>query len=168
MPRPTKGARLYLRAARRNAAGAIVENARWIIRDGGRDIGAGCGAGDRAQAEKRLAEYIAAKYAPERRERDIAEIPVADVIAIYLADVAPGQARPEKAGERAERLLTFFGRMRLAEITGAACRAYASWRGSAGGARRDLQDLAAAIGHHAREGLHRGSGETVTKRGETR
>ena len=31
----------------------------------------------------------------------------------------------------------------------------AEWRGSNGGARRDLQDLAAAIGHHAKEGLHR-------------
>jgi len=77
------------------------------------------------------------------------------VISIYLADVAPNQARPEKAAERCGRLLQFFGERKLDSVTGAACRAYAEWRGSNGGARRDLQDLAAAIGHHAKEGLHR-------------
>ena len=111
--------------------------------------------GERREAEAALAEYIASKYAPARRERDIGEIPVADVISVYLADVAPNQARPEKAAERCGRLLEFFGERHLSEVTGSTCRAYAEWRGSNGGARRDLQDLAAAIGHHAREGLHR-------------
>jgi integrase len=90
------------------------------------------------------------------------------VIAIYLADVVPGQARPSQAAARCDRLLDYFGRMMLADVTGANCRAYADWRagkgpkikggrkGTGGGARRDLQDLAAAIGHHAKEGLHRG------------
>jgi integrase len=85
------------------------------------------------------------------------------VIAIYLQDVAPGQARPERAGERAERLLDFFGDKTLDKITGAKCREYAAWRdgkgrsnkGTGGGARRDLQDLQAAISHHHKEGLHR-------------
>ena len=98
---------------------------------------------------------LPSKYTPARRERDIAEIPVADVINVYLADVAPNQARPEKAAERCGQLLEFFGERRLNEVTGATCRAYAERRGSNGGARRDLQDLAAAIGHHAKEGLHR-------------
>ena len=44
----------------------------------------------------------------------------------------------------------------LSEVTGATCRAYVKHRGTNGGARRDLEDLRAAIGHHAREGLHRG------------
>ena len=56
-----------------------------------------------------LADYIASKYTPARRDRDIAEIPIADVINVYLADVAPNQARPEKAAERCGRLLQFFG-----------------------------------------------------------
>lgn len=85
------------------------------------------------------------------------------MIAIYLEDVAPGQARPEKAGERAERLLEFFGARTLDQITGTICREYAAWRegkgrsnkGVGGGARRDLQDLQAAINHHHKEGLHR-------------
>ena len=79
------------------------------------------------------------------------------------------QARPDKAAERAGRLLEFFGHRTLDEITGALCREYVSSRdgmgratkkdggkrGSGGGARRDLEDLRAAIGHHHREGLHR-------------
>jgi len=157
MPRPSKGARLWLRPATRDAAGAIVESARWIIRDGGRQIGTGCAAPEIEAAQRKLADYIAAKYAPARRERDIAAIPISDVIAIYLADVAPQQARPEKALERAGRLNEFFGAFMLGDVTGALCQDYAARRGSPGGARRDLQDLAAAIGHHARQGLHRGN-----------
>ncbi|MGJ0455059.1 MAG: tyrosine-type recombinase/integrase [Methylocystis sp.] len=93
---------------------------------------------------------------------------MADVIKIYLDDVAPGHARPEKTAERAERLLEFFGDKRLDEINGALCRKYADSRygkgsdkrkggnkGRGGGAKRDLEDLRAAIGHHQREGYHR-------------
>jgi hypothetical protein len=80
---------------------------------------------------------------------------VADVIRIYLDDVVPGQARPIKAAERAERPFDFWGEKMLSDVTGANCRAYAAERGNAGGGRRDLQDLAAAIGHHAKEGFHR-------------
>jgi integrase len=163
MPRPRKRARLWLRPARRDANGKIVEAAVHIILDGGRQTSTGCGIDAREEAERRLADYIAAKYAPERRERPLSEIRIADIISVYLADVAPGQARPEKAGERAERLLQFFGDRRLDQITGSLCREYATWRdgkgqsikGTGGGARRDLQDLAAAITHHHREGLHR-------------
>ena len=42
----------------------------------------------------------------------------------------------------------------LAEVTGDTCRQFAEGR-SHGGARRELQDLSAAIGHHLREGYHR-------------
>jgi hypothetical protein len=40
---------------------------------------------------------------------------------------------------------SFAAAILLSEVTGANCRAYAAGRGSNGGARRDLQDLAAAI-----------------------
>ena len=156
MPRRSQGARLWLRPARKRS-GRGDELAVWLIRDGGHVESTGCGARDRAAAERRLAAYIAAKYAPQRRERDLAAVPVADVINIYLTDVAPGQARPEKAAERGERLIGWWGDKALTDVSGATCRAYAASRGNSGGARRDLQDLAAAINHHAREGLHRGS-----------
>ncbi len=177
MPRPNKGARLWLRPATRDAQGKIVDHARWLIKDGGRQIGTGCSAGEREEAERKLADYIASKYEPERRERSLSEIRIADVIAIYLKDVAPGHARPEKAGERAERLLEFFGDKRLDEINGSLCRAYVKHRegkgrtnrGKGGGAKRDLEDLRAAIGHHHAEGLHRAVVRVVLpERGEPR
>jgi integrase len=154
MPRESRGPYLWLRPARqREDKGA--ERAVWVIKDAGHQQSTGFSIGARREAEAALADYIASKYAPARRERDITEIPIADVISVYLADVAPNQARPEKAAERCGRLLQFFGERTLDSVTGSTCRAYAEWRGSNGGARRDLQDLAAAIGHHAKEGLHR-------------
>ena len=154
MPRQSKGAHLWLRPER-DRGDKGVERATWVIKDDGRQIATGCGAAERREAETALAEFIASKYQPARRERDISEIPVADVLTVYATDVAPRQARPEKCGERILRLIDFFGEKNLNEITGATCRAYAEWRGSNGGARRDLQDFQAAINHHAKEGLHR-------------
>jgi integrase len=150
MPRHARGPYLWLRPARERGDAAM-----WIIRDAGHQRSTRFGQSDYREAEKALAKYIGDKYAPARRERDITERPVADVINIYLADVAPNQARPEKAAERCGRILEFFGERCLSKVTGANCRCYIEWRGSNGGARRDLQDLAAAIGHHAKEGLHR-------------
>jgi integrase len=40
-------------------------------------------------------------------------------------------------------------------VNASTCRGYAEHRGNQGGARRDLEDLRAAINHHAEEGLHR-------------
>jgi len=71
MPRQSRGARLWLRPARRS--GGRSESAVWIIRDGRRQHSTGCGEGQRAEAEKLLAAYIESKYAPERRERRIGE-----------------------------------------------------------------------------------------------
>lgn len=166
MSRLRKSARLWLRPDRRDASGKITEPAHYVIKDNGRQISTGFGTDAREAAERRLNEYLAGKYAPERRERVLSEIWIADIIRVYLDDVVSGQASPEKAAERAERLLQFFGHRRLSEITGSLCREYIgsregkgqSTKGTGGGARRDLQDLAAAINHHHREGLHR---ETV-------
>ena len=44
----------------------------------------------------------------------------------------------------------------MCEVSGVTCRAYTKHRGNAGGSRRDLEDLRAAINHHAKEGFHRG------------
>jgi integrase len=57
----------------------------------------------------------------------------------------------------------------LSGVTGETCRGYQKSRGNSGGARRDLEDLRAAIGHHAAEGLHRGIVKIVLpKKGESR
>jgi integrase len=48
-------------------------------------------------------------------------------------------------------------------------QALSGWRGSTGGARRDLEDLRAAINHHAKEGFHRGIVRVLLpRRGEPR
>lgn len=57
---------------------------------------------------------------------------------------------------RLERLNEFWGGKKLAEINGETCREYARQVGSEGGARRDLEDLRAAVNHQAKEGYHRG------------
>jgi hypothetical protein len=71
MPRRSKGARLHLKAERRDKAGNITHSATWIIRDNGRDISTGCAADEVAAAEQKLKDYIASKYTPKRKVQDI-------------------------------------------------------------------------------------------------
>jgi integrase len=82
------------------------------------------------------------------------------VIAIYLRDCADRQARPEKLIERCTRLIDFFEADRLIDVprrsTEYATTVTKKGKTRSGGARRDLEDLRAAIRHHARQGYHRG------------
>jgi integrase len=160
VPRPSKGIRLHLRAERRDAAGKLYNAATWTIRDGSREIGTGCAKGEIAKAEQKLKEYIAAKYTPVRKAQDIETIPIGDVLSIYVDDrpeLSAGGTTPAKRFLKSvERLNEFFGAHMLADINGALTRAYTKARGNDGGSRRDLENLRAAIGHHAAEGLHRG------------
>lgn len=156
MPRRNKGARLWLRPESRDGKGKLRKRATYVILDGGRHIATGCAANEIEAAERKLAEHVAAKYQPSRKERDIESIDVADVLAIYLEDTADRQAQRKQFEGRIARLNEFWGGMMLADVTGESCREFVRQRGSVGGARRDLEDLRAAIGHHAKEGLHRG------------
>lgn len=68
----------------------------------------------------------------------------------------------KRADGRIDRLLDFWGNRSLAEITAKTCAAYVEWRGNAGGARRDLEDLQAAINYHRDDKhLHRGHVEVA-------
>jgi hypothetical protein len=157
MPRLTKGPRLWWRDERRDKkTGKLISNGAFVIIDEGKFIRTQCYAGEDIEARKRLAEYTINKYEPKRQERDIESIDVADVLSVYLDDCRDGQANKTKLDERLERLTKFWGGMMLSEVTAAACRDYARSRGTPGGARRDLEDLRAAINHHARQGFHRG------------
>jgi integrase len=49
----------------------------------------------------------------------------------------------------------WWGAKTLGEVNGEECRQYRKQRRNRGGARRDLEDLRAAIGYHAAEGFHR-------------
>jgi hypothetical protein len=156
MPEAAKGPRLWLRKERRDRSGAVTHKAMWFIRDDGRyQEGTGCGIDDRERAVQLLAGYIARKRLDggPRCARDPAAVPVADVIARYVRDVAAKRARPKEAGQRARALLAFFGDKTLADINGDCCRNYVAQRATDAAARRELEDLRAAINHHRREGL---------------
>jgi len=156
MPRRSKGPRLWLRPAKRVRAHKIIRRATWIILDGDRYIATGCLESEAKEAQVKLASYIAEKYRPSRRERELEEIAIADVLLAYDEACGPGQANRPQLDARLGRLNEFWGARKLSEVTGETCRAFTRWRSSAGGARRDLEDLRAAINHHAKEGLHRG------------
>lgn len=157
MPRASKGARLQLRRERRDAAGTVTHHATWIIRDGRRDTFTGCRPDQVAEAERQLQQYIASKYEPKRKEQDIESILVTDVLSIFIDDCRDRQANKTQFDRRMIRLTTWWTGKTLADVRGESCRDYTKHRGSNGGARRDLEDLRAAINHHAEEGLHRGA-----------
>ena len=94
------------------------------------------------------------------------------MLAIYLTDVAPRHAREQETKQRVLTLDAWWADKTLADVNGANCRAYVahrsaqSWKSSkpeqtgraprmvtAAAARRELEDLRAAINHHRREGL---------------
>ena len=172
-PRPAKGARLWLRPEERNPDGTLRKRAVWVIRDGPRKISTSCAAQDRTSAERALGEHLANKYQPSReRGRHPSEILIADVLAIYLSDVAHRHARENETKQRVLTLDTWWGDSTLDEVNGANCRAYVEhrlaepWKAAkpdrtgraprmvtAAAARRELEDLRAAINHHRREGL---------------
>src|ERR1035437_1730019 len=156
MPRQSKGARLELRPERRDRGGKLTHHATWRIRDGDRDIGTGCAQSDLAGAEQKLVDYLAAKHQPERKIQDIESVEIADVLLIYLTDRRSLQQNKLQFDRRIKRLNDWWGGKKLSEVTGDTCRAYQRQRGNAGGSRRDLEDLRAAINYHASEGLHRG------------
>lgn len=171
MPRDSKGARLYLRPAEYRPDGTVRKHATWAIVDGPRRIGTGCPAQDREGADKALAAYLTDKYEPKRdRGRHPADIRIADVLSIYVTDVAPRHAREDETKQRVSQLADWWGTRTLSEINGPTCRAYAAWRTgqawksakagspaarkvSTAAARRELEDLRAALRHHHREGL---------------
>lgn len=142
MPRQQKGIRLWLRPAMQGRKPV------WIIRDGDRQISTGCAPGAREEAERRLAAYIGEKHRPDRLGgRDPLSVPIGDVCAIYLEEVAPRHARPAETGRRILAVAEWFGPKTLAAVNGRSCREYAATRpGQA--ARRELEDFRAAINYY--------------------
>jgi integrase len=155
MSRPSKGPRLFLRRERRGRDGRLIHRAFWCILDGQHEESTGCRVDDRRGAEQALAQYINRKHLSQAQTgvRRPDHIPVADVLALYARDVAPTHARPKETGDRIKRLLAFWGDKILSQINGAVCREYAASRSTDAAARRELEELRAAINHHRREGL---------------
>lgn len=155
MPRRAKGARLWLRKAQHDKSGKLTHTAIWIIKDGRHRESTGCCAEDYRQAEDRLADYIANKRLDHVRDgiRPPAAIPVADVLALYSRDLVDKQTRPKETTRRLKTLIDYFGDKVLSDINGNLCRQYAQDRVHQVAARRELEDLRAAINHHRKEGL---------------
>jgi hypothetical protein len=154
MPRHSKGARLWLQPARRDQYGRVAEQAVWCIRDGRHKRSTGFGQDQAEAAERALADYIAAKYrAPRISNRDPDACKVADVLAIYAEDVVHKHARPQETAARLDRILDFFGETTLARINRRSCEDYVRQRGAQAAARRELEDLRAAVRHHWEAGL---------------
>ncbi|SDT96614.1 Site-specific recombinase XerD [Stappia sp. ES.058] len=153
MPRPSKGARLWLQPARRSRNGNIEEHSVWVIRDGSRKRSTGFREEERGEAERALADYLAEKHDPSHHRNNRADlIPIADAIAAYSEEIAPAHARPTETAARLQNLLDHFGEQCMADVNGSACRAYVSARGVESSARRELEDLRAAFHHFFREG----------------
>jgi integrase len=150
MPNPAKGPRLYLRAA------SGTRKAVWLIRDGAAVISTGCAESEVAAAERRLGEYLASKHTPHRDgPRAAAEIPIADVLGIYVDAKASEVADKGALLRSVVQLEKWWGDRMLSAVTGTTCRAYADSRGNRPIARRELENLRAAINFHLSEGLTR-------------
>lgn len=181
MPRRSKGPRLYLREGRTDARTGRPLPAIYFIRDGQAQQSTGCGPDrlhgpDGAEAQ--LAAYIAAKWAPENepavRSGDPAAVLVAEVLAFYVQRKAPKLAGPADTASRVGVLMGWWGedqagRARtLADVKMSTCEAYIEhrtaqpWKHAKRGpalekrvtvacARRELEDLSAAIGFWAKE-----------------
>jgi hypothetical protein len=92
---------------------------------------------------RRLVKYITSKYQPPRRIRDIEDIDVADVLAIYHAhretaysERGTSQTDITEFAGRIGRLNDFFGGRMLAEVNAQTCGQYVKARGRPGGAGR--------------------------------
>jgi integrase len=118
-------------------------------------------------------DYLADKYQPSRtRGRSADQILIADVLQIYLEDIAHKHGREYETKQRVLALDAWWGDRTLADVTGKTCRDYVKhrtslpWKSSrpestgrpprmvtTAAPRRELADLRAAINHHRREGL---------------
>jgi integrase len=148
MPRQSKGARLYLRAARADRSAA------WVILDGGREISTGCDERDRDQAEKALANYLARKYETPRGPSHPDKMSIGRALEIYGNEHAPTVASPETIGFHIAALNPFWCDLPVSAIKGETCRAYVRSRSTVkpATARRELQTLGAAVNYCHREG----------------
>lgn len=147
MPQRRKPPRLWLRTEP-GPAGAARKA--WIILDGTKHVRTGCSADQAAEAERRLAEYIAAKYEIPRGGR-AAEISIGDILIAYGEDIAPNTARPREMLQSLTRLNEFFGDKPVSAIRGDLCRKFVKHRSTQSGARRDLETARAAVRHYHRE-----------------
>ncbi len=154
MPERAKGPRLYWHKSR----------GKWVIRDTGRSEVA-TGTSDRGEAEKRLAEYIAARDRPTVGPRDAAAVLISEVLSLYVSEHAVTTKDPDRILYAVEALLPFWGKLTVSAVKAETCRRYGRSRVTTKGMpmgktrpigsatiRRELGTLRAAIGYCHAEG----------------
>lgn len=146
MPRHSKGVRIYFRKrAKREPV--------WVIRDRTKETSTGCGEGDREQAERALAEYIALKYSSPQGSCAPNQMSISRALEVYGNEHAMHVAAPRIIGFAIDALLPFWGDLPVSAIKGETCRAYVRHRAKAPAtAARELRTLSAAINYCMREG----------------
>ncbi|MEP1571364.1 tyrosine-type recombinase/integrase [Roseibium album] len=123
----------------------------WVIKDGTRDTRTGCVDADIGGAEKRLQEYLTAKYNPPVSD-DPRDITCADILNYYAQNKVPQIANRRNEVYVIANLATFWGFLTLHDVDKSNCRAYAAQRlskGVTGGTvRRELETLRAAVNYY--------------------
>lgn len=147
MPQKRKPPRLWLRT---EIGSDGRPRSSWVIKDGGRSIRTGCSASAVVEAERQLSAYIAEKYEAPSGGR-AAETAISEVIVVYTREKAGGTSKPKETRQALIRLNDFFGSMAVSSIKGKTCREFAAKRGTASGARRDLEVLRAAVRYFHKE-----------------
>lgn len=139
MPRPSKEARLY---PRKREGRAPV----WVILDGKSEISTGCTLEDVDGARKALRDHLERTFKPDTSERDLSQIPVAEVLMFYLSgfdDASPSLATKTF---HVKALNGFWGEKTLDDVKGSTCRDYVKARPvKASTARQELKTLQAAV-----------------------
>jgi integrase len=127
----------------------------WYIKTpSGERIATGIPALDREAAEDALSAYlIESSVLPSERNQRPESVHVADVLTLYVETAGKRVSNPAALGGRLNALIDFFGTMTLADINSRQCASYVAQRGSDAAARRELEDLRAAINLHRKEGL---------------
>lgn len=123
----------------------------WIIKDGEKQRRTGCLEHEIEKAERRLAEYIGEKHQPITTNAKSCEVSITDVLSVYVDFKAATTPRPKEFAASIERLNEFWGGKYVSQILGPQCRKFAEQRVSASGARRDLENLRAAVKHYKSE-----------------
>lgn len=140
MSRRSKGARLYL--YEREGREPV-----YVIRDGSRSISTGCGAGDVEGANRALGAYLEKTFRPDTRERDLARIPVAEVLTMYARDQPPDKPSRALIGYHLKALTPFWGDKFLSDVKGSTCRKYLNSR-SGNTTSRSMQENSGGTGQH--------------------
>ena len=97
MPRPAKGARLWLEPEERDASGKLIHRAAWVIRDGARKSArAALEATAKALNEPSPTTSPRKYQAPRESGRHPAQILVLDVLNIYASDAVPKHKRTKR------------------------------------------------------------------------